>query len=165
MALNVYLALCYYKLDYYDVSLEVLQVYLTQFPDSATALNLRACNHYKLYNGKAAEAELRTLQDQATAAFQFARDIIHHNMVPHLFPLLVSPSAVQVVFRNGEAALQILPPLIDILPEARLNLVIYHLQKGQPSKAALCLLPLFFPSSYCRLPPSSVFCTGPAIVW
>lgn len=55
VALNVYLALCYYKLDYYDVSLEVLQVYLQQFADSATAVNLRACNHYKLYNGKAAE--------------------------------------------------------------------------------------------------------------
>jgi hypothetical protein len=28
LALNVYVAMCYYKLDYYDVSLEILQVYL-----------------------------------------------------------------------------------------------------------------------------------------
>ena len=28
LALNVYVALCYYKLDYYDVSQEVLAVYL-----------------------------------------------------------------------------------------------------------------------------------------
>jgi len=27
-ALNVYVALCYYKLDYYDVSLEILAAYL-----------------------------------------------------------------------------------------------------------------------------------------
>ena len=27
-ALNVYIALCYYKLDYYDVALEILQTYL-----------------------------------------------------------------------------------------------------------------------------------------
>ena len=36
-------------------SQEVLAVYLNQYPDSATALNLRACNHFRLYNGKAAE--------------------------------------------------------------------------------------------------------------
>lgn len=29
-ALNVYVALCYYKLDYYDVSLEILNAYLAQ---------------------------------------------------------------------------------------------------------------------------------------
>ena len=28
LALNVYVAMCYYKLDYYDVSLEILAVYL-----------------------------------------------------------------------------------------------------------------------------------------
>lgn len=55
LALNVYVALCYYKLDYYDVSQEVLQVYLQQHPDSAVAMNLKACNHFRLYNGKAAE--------------------------------------------------------------------------------------------------------------
>lgn len=55
LALNVYVALCYYKLDYYDVSQEVLAVYLQQFADSAIAINLKACNHYRLYNGKAAE--------------------------------------------------------------------------------------------------------------
>mgnify|MGYP001799674957 CR=1 FL=1 len=55
LALNVYVALCYYKLDYYDVSQEVLQVYLQQHPDSAVAINLKACNHFRLYNGKAAE--------------------------------------------------------------------------------------------------------------
>ena len=55
LALNVYVALCYYKLDYYDVSHEVLSIYLNSHPDSVTAMNLKACNHYRLYNGKAAE--------------------------------------------------------------------------------------------------------------
>jgi intraflagellar transport protein 56 len=55
LALNVYVALCYYKLDYYDISQEVLAVYLQHFPDSAIGINLKACNHYRLYNGKAAE--------------------------------------------------------------------------------------------------------------
>lgn len=61
MALNVYVALCYYKLDYYDVSQEVLAVYLQQYPDSAIAINLKACNHFRLYNGKAAETEIKSL--------------------------------------------------------------------------------------------------------
>ena len=47
LALNVYVALCYYKLDYYDVSQEVLAVYLQHFPDSAIAINLKACNHFR----------------------------------------------------------------------------------------------------------------------
>jgi len=38
--------------------------------------------------------------------------------------------APQVVFRSGEGALQVLPPLIDVIPEARLNLVIYYLRQG-----------------------------------
>ena len=32
LAINVYIAMCYYKLDYYDVSLEILGVYLQAFP-------------------------------------------------------------------------------------------------------------------------------------
>ena len=55
LALNVYVALCYYKLDYYDVSLEILETYLKKYPDSPVAINLKACNHFKLYNGKAAK--------------------------------------------------------------------------------------------------------------
>ncbi len=62
LALNVYVALCYYKLDYYDVSQEVLAVYLQHVPDSTIAINLKACNHFRLYNGKAAEQELKALQ-------------------------------------------------------------------------------------------------------
>lgn len=47
LALNVYVALCYCKLDYYDVSLEILGVYLNAFPDSALAINLKSCNHFR----------------------------------------------------------------------------------------------------------------------
>ncbi|XP_063240938.1 intraflagellar transport protein 56 isoform X2 [Bacillus rossius redtenbacheri] len=120
LALNVYVALCYYKLDYYDVSQEVLQVYLQAHPDSAVAINLKACNHFRLYNGKAAENELRTLLDQSSSSFSFGRDLVRHN---------------QVVFRGGEAALQVLPALVDVVPEARLNLVIYYLRQDDIHEA------------------------------
>ena len=58
-ALNVYLGLCYSKLDYFDVSSEIVESYLQQYPDSAAAVNLKACNLFKLYTGKAAEAEIK----------------------------------------------------------------------------------------------------------
>jgi intraflagellar transport protein 56 len=121
-ALNAYVALCYYKLDYYDVSLEILAVYLGINPNSIVGVNLKACNHYQLYNGKAAEAELKVLQNNCTNGgdvFQDS-DLLRHNLV---------------VFRGGEGAQQVLPPLIDIIPEARLNLVIYHLKNDDVAEA------------------------------
>ena len=88
--------MCYYKLDYYDVSLEILAVYLNSFPDSAIALNLKACNHFRLYNGKAAESELKVLADKGVNLQ--GSDLIRHNLV---------------VFSNGEKGLQVLPNLLD----------------------------------------------------
>lgn len=121
LALHVYIALCSYKLDYYDVALEILQSYLASFPQSITAVNLKACSHYQLYNGKAAEAELKVLQQAANSGNIFQEhDLLSHNLV---------------VFRNGENALQVLPPLLDVIPEARLNLVIYHLRTDEVLEA------------------------------
>ena len=57
-ALNIYIALCYYKLDYYDVSQEVLALYLQKNLSSIIAGNLKACNNYRLFNGVAAEVSL-----------------------------------------------------------------------------------------------------------
>uniref|UniRef100_A0A674MFB4 Intraflagellar transport protein 56 n=1 Tax=Takifugu rubripes TaxID=31033 RepID=A0A674MFB4_TAKRU len=120
LALKVYVALCYYKLNYYDVSQEVLAVYLQSIPDSTIALNLKACNTFRLYNGKAAEEELKNLMEISSHSFEFAKELIRHNLV---------------VFRGGEGALQVLPPLIDVIPEARLNLVIYYLRQDDVQEA------------------------------
>lgn len=114
VALNVYVAMCYYKLDYYDVSLEILAVYLQAFPDSAIAINLKACNSYKLYNGAAASQELQTLVERGHRLA--AHDLIAHNAV---------------VFDEGKQALQKLPSLVGSIPQARLNLVIYHLRRAR----------------------------------
>ena len=127
-AINIYVALCYYKMDYYDVSLEILAVYLSLYPDSIVSVNLKACNHYlkacnhdQLYNGKAAEVELKQLQNAANSGSLFQdNDLLRHNLV---------------VFRGGENALQVLPPLIDVIPEARLNLVIYYLKNDEVNEA------------------------------
>jgi len=120
LALNVYVALCYYKLDYYDVSLEILAAYLQAHPDSSIALNLKACNQFRLYDGKAAEAELAPLTKDAVSIDKIESALVRHNMV---------------VFQQGERALQILPPIVGTVPEARLNLVIYHMHQGEVQEA------------------------------
>ncbi|XP_037892125.1 intraflagellar transport protein 56 [Glossina fuscipes] len=115
-AINVYLALCFYKMDYYDMAQEVLDVYLTKYADSTIAINLKACNRFRLFSGRVAEQEIKNISDNGT----FGADLIRHNLV---------------VFRNGEGALQVLPTLLNIIPEARLNLAIYYLKNGEVQEA------------------------------
>uniref|UniRef100_A0A8C9MS57 Intraflagellar transport protein 56 n=1 Tax=Serinus canaria TaxID=9135 RepID=A0A8C9MS57_SERCA len=66
------------------------------------------------------KAELKNLTDSASSSFEFGKELIKHNLV---------------VFRGGEGALQVLPPLVDVIPEARLNLVIYYLQQDDVQEA------------------------------
>lgn len=40
------------------MSLEVLEGYLQKYPDSAIAINLKACNKFRLYNGKVGAVSL-----------------------------------------------------------------------------------------------------------
>ena len=116
LAVNVYVALCYYKLDYFGMSQEVLDLYLASYPDSTIAANLKACNRFRMFNGNAAEQDIKHLLDTGV----FGIDLIQHNLV---------------VFRNGEGALQVLPDLLDIIPEARLNLAIHHLKRNEIQEA------------------------------
>lgn len=113
---NVIQKLYNFSLDYYDVSQEVLSLYMQKNPNSIISGNLKACNNYRLFNGVAAESELRNLIDSFPSNFVFARDLIRHNLV---------------VFRNGEGAFQVLPLLMNSIPEAKLNLIIYYLKNGK----------------------------------
>ena len=158
VALNVYIAMCYYKLDYYDVSLEILASYLQAFPESVLAVNLKACNHFKLYNGKSAETELKAVLassqksnnpnvgntnslriDVLDGSFQVCGDNItskHLDIIQHNL----------VVFSEGRNALRIFPSLVDKLPEAKMNLAIYYL-KNQRNIEAFRLLEDMSPST------------------
>ena len=98
-AISVYMALCYYKQEFYDVSLEVLQQeYLAKYPESIYATNLKACNNYELYTGKNAEEMLKPLQQsfKGTNIFEES-DLLRHNLV---------------VFRDGENAIEALPKVM-----------------------------------------------------
>ncbi|XP_046390131.1 intraflagellar transport protein 56 isoform X2 [Ischnura elegans] len=120
LAIKVYEAYCYYKNGYLDKSQEALHNYLQHYPDSVTANNLKACIYYHLDDMKAAETELKILKEQTSASVICYKDLIDHN---------------KVVFQRGEGALQILSPLVGIVPEARLNLVIYHILQDDISEA------------------------------
>lgn len=48
------MALCYCKLDYYDVSLEILQVYLDKYRDSSVVGASHPCS-YRIHSGLFAE--------------------------------------------------------------------------------------------------------------
>lgn len=99
------------------MSQEVLDIYLKAHPLSTIATNLKACNRFRLFSGRIAEQEIKNL---ATASGTFGGDLIRHNLV---------------VFRNGDGALQVLPSLISIIPEARLNLAIYYLRQHRLQEA------------------------------
>ncbi|CAM6100501.1 unnamed protein product [Calypogeia fissa] len=118
LALNVYVALCYYNMDYHDVSLEILNNYLEVHPDSALAVNVKACNNFKLSNVKAAESSMKSLESAYGGPVK--NNLVHHN---------------QVVFQNRDGVLQVFLSLADVLPEAQLNLVVYYLQHGQAQQA------------------------------
>lgn len=126
-ALNVYVALCYHKLDFYDISSQLLDSYLNECPDSVFATNARACNTYKLYGGQPAEREVHALVEDSNKGGRgladpanLEADIIKHNFV---------------VFRNGEGAQQHLPPLLSFPPETRTNLAMFHINEGNMDSA------------------------------
>uniref|UniRef100_A0A0N4ZA36 Delta-like protein n=1 Tax=Parastrongyloides trichosuri TaxID=131310 RepID=A0A0N4ZA36_PARTI len=114
VALNIFLALCYYKLDYYDISLQVLQIYLQAHPDSVTAINLAAANKYRLHTPEAAQNEIRPIMHLLNSETFFGKDLLRHN---------------NVVFKRGQGALQVLPSLVDTIPEAKINIIIFHLKR------------------------------------
>jgi len=120
-ALNVYIALCCYKLDHFQYSLDFLDKYLARVPDSTVALNLKSCNDYRRGGGALAEAGYKDLALKSkSVTHDFDANTIKHNLV---------------VFRNGEDAMTVLPPLVDIIPEARFNLAVYHLRQGENEQA------------------------------
>jgi intraflagellar transport protein 56 len=97
--------------------MQVLNPYLEKYPDSGIGINLKACNTFRLSDGRQAEAELKPLLDiMAASPSNFENDLIRHNLV---------------VFRDGENALQVFPPLVEVVPEARLNLIIHYLRSEE----------------------------------
>lgn len=92
-----------------------MQQYLAQYPDSVLVTNLKSCNQFRLFDGEKAEADLQAFKTKTASSIQ-DNDLIRHNLV---------------VFRSGSNAMRDLQPLVGLIPEARLNLVVYYLRKGE----------------------------------
>lgn len=142
-ALHVYLSMCYLKMDYYDVSLELLAVYLENHRDSFMATNLKACNYFHLYSGREAKQELEAFikehpshpcaldgfnQNRAQDAVGM-RDVVTHNMV--IFEEAQNGSSVS----SGNNALYTLRSLSGRIGEAQMNLVLFYLHQRDYERA------------------------------
>jgi intraflagellar transport protein 56 len=114
--------MCYYKEEFYDVALELVNNYLFTHKDSVVANNLKAAIEYNSTgNRKMAEAILLNLQDLCkNGNILEENDYLRHNMV---------------VIKDGENALKVFSSLVDIIPEAKLNLIIYYLRNDQINNA------------------------------
>jgi intraflagellar transport protein 56 len=86
--------------------------------DSILVKNLKACNLFRLYDGNAALNEMKDIANLEKVLRD--HELIRHNMV---------------VFTDGQKALQVLPNLINQIPEAKLNLAIFYLRNDQVSNA------------------------------
>ena len=47
-AVHIYIAVCYYKLDFFENALEFIKAYIMLYPDSLYALNLQNCCNFRL---------------------------------------------------------------------------------------------------------------------
>uniref|UniRef100_A0A0N5AQW9 Intraflagellar transport protein 56 n=1 Tax=Syphacia muris TaxID=451379 RepID=A0A0N5AQW9_9BILA len=127
LALNVYLALCYYKLEYYDVA-------LWTDPDSvgfraeASSLSLCTVASPKPINITRIKDTIQLYLSQFPDS-PFAINV----QACARYRLYNSKAAdrelLRVVFHDGDGALITLPSLVNEIPESRLNLIKFHLQR------------------------------------
>ena len=124
-ALNIYLSMCYYKNEYFDIALDLVNHYISIHPDSIIAVNLKACIEYSSNgNDKEAKKILFDLQEKTKKSDLIEdNDILRHNLA--VFDTSDSTSNKLKTFSN----------LLDIIPEARQNLIIYYLRNDQITQA------------------------------
>jgi intraflagellar transport protein 56 len=128
-ALNIYLAMCYYKLEYFDIALDLVNHYLSIHKDSVVANNLKAAIEYNSTgNDKAAQMHIQNLQEmcknKTSNNLIEESDLLRHNMA---------------VFDNEDSSnsnkLKVFSNLVDVIPESKLNLIIYYLRNDQVNQA------------------------------
>lgn len=118
--------MCYYKIDFKDVALDQVNIYLNQHPESLTANNLKAAILYS-YLGKTKDATevLKELAKRHKGGNLIEEnDLLRHNYA---------------VFNHDEShatsKLKTFSNLVDIIPEAKTNLILYYLKNGQVNQA------------------------------
>ncbi|EAY09929.1 hypothetical protein TVAG_482030 [Trichomonas vaginalis G3] len=120
LALNVYIAMCLFKLDKHEESNNSVDQYLQYNSDSAVALNLKSCDYLKLYDPNTAESQLLQIRKFSSATYGFVDSLINHNLC---------------IFHNGDDGFTILPKLVGIIPQAQQNLAILYLRESNSTEA------------------------------
>uniref|UniRef100_A0A4X1VBC6 Intraflagellar transport protein 56 n=1 Tax=Sus scrofa TaxID=9823 RepID=A0A4X1VBC6_PIG len=113
---NLWIGYCAFHLGDYKRALEEYENATKEENCNPEVWVNLACTYFFLGMYKQAEA----------AGFKAPKSRLQNRLLFHL--------AHKVVFRGGEGALQVLPPLVDV-PEARLNLVIYYLRQDDVQEA------------------------------
>ncbi|KAF6087081.1 tetratricopeptide repeat domain 26 [Phyllostomus discolor] len=114
---NLWIGYCAFHLGDYKRALEEYENATKEENCNPEVWVNLACTYFFLGMYKQAEA----------AGFKAPKSRLQNRLLFHL--------AHKVVFRGGEGALQVLPPLVDVIPEARLNLVIYYLRQDDVQEA------------------------------
>ena len=120
LALNVYIAMCQFKLDQFEESNESVDQYLAVNSDSAVGLNVKACDYLRLFDPDIAESQILQIRKFASASYSFIEGLIRHNIV---------------VFHNGDNGFTELPKLVNSFSEARFNLAVLYMRQNNPAEA------------------------------
>ncbi|KAJ0409063.1 hypothetical protein P43SY_002197 [Pythium insidiosum] len=141
-ALHVYLAMCYFSMDYNDVSLELLAVYLETHPDSFVARNLKASNQFRLYSGVEAAEELESFRQRFPShpctqegTLLQAEDMGIRSMYRHNKAIFAEAISSAQRVEGAPVTTALLSPLVDHIPEARMNLVLSFLHRHEYREA------------------------------
>ncbi|CBZ53143.1 conserved hypothetical protein [Neospora caninum Liverpool] len=122
-ALKIYYAMAAFKGEMFEIARGLVKEYQACHSTSLVASNLFACCLYEEDADASALKIYHLLGEEAGREETFFiqhNDILRHNAC---------------VFENGARGLQVWGPLINILPEARLNLTLLHIRNGDYSSA------------------------------
>ncbi len=135
-AINIYLSMCYYKLEFYDVSLDLVNKYLQSHSDSIIGNNLKAAIEFSsTSNEKAAQMILLQLQDNCKSGKYRENNIILGNLIEDQDLIRHNMAVYDSEDSGTSSKLKVFSQLIDIIPEAKLNLVIYYVKNDQINQA------------------------------
>lgn len=123
-AVNIYLAMCYYKVEYWEVAKDLVIQYLSRHKSSVIVTNLKAAIEYNMSgNQREAISVLSSLSElPKNIKILEENELLKHNMA---------------VFDNEDNPnkLRIFSSLMEVIPEAKLNLIIYYLRSDQIASA------------------------------
>ncbi|KAL4443862.1 hypothetical protein ABPG75_011599 [Micractinium tetrahymenae] len=137
-ALRAYLALCAYMQDDYEGSAAHIEAYQAVQPDSLLAANLRACCDFRAGDAATALHTLGGLPPELVAPPAAEAGVGQLAAEQGCGPQAAGAALIRhnaVVFGDGQGGLQVLPPLVGVVEEARLNLVLLYCKRGDPARA------------------------------